>query len=163
MIAQLIKPTNPETVEIQKYEDSIFLAGSIENGRAEMWQKEVVKALEDFPITIYNPRRDNWDPSLEQRATNPTFNYQVNWEMNRLESAKSIFMYFAPGTYSPITLLELGAHMNSGKIIVCCPEGFYRKGNVEIVCQRNDIPFFHDLDSTIKKLTQNFDLFLKSA
>jgi len=27
MIAQEIKPTNPETIEVQKYEDSIFLAG----------------------------------------------------------------------------------------------------------------------------------------
>jgi hypothetical protein len=44
-------------------------------------------------------------------------------------------MYFDPNTLSPISLLELGLHAKSGKLIVCCPEGFYRKGNVDIVCQ----------------------------
>jgi hypothetical protein len=152
MIAQLIKPTSPDIFEVQKYDESIFLAGSIENGVAPEWQKDLIDALADLPITIYNPRRDNWNANLEQRASNPEFNYQVNWEMNRLEMVDTIFMYFAPGTYSPITLLELGAFMDSGKIIVCCPDGFYRKGNVEIVCQRNDIPFYHDLPSAIEKI-----------
>ena len=85
MIAQEIKPTSPDIFEVQQYEESVFLSGSIENGKAEMWQKDLVAALADLPITIYNPRRDNWNANLEQRASNPEFNYQVNWEMNRLD------------------------------------------------------------------------------
>jgi hypothetical protein len=148
MKAQIIKPTDKD---IQNNRLSIFLAGSIEMGAAEDWQTRVQNELAEFPITIFNPRRDEWDSSWEQRETNPQFNHQVNWEMNMLENASFIFMYFSPETKSPISLLELGLHAEDN-IIVCCPDGFWRKGNVEIVCSRNSIPLFNDLDSAIASL-----------
>jgi len=148
MKAQIIKPTDKD---IQNNRISIFLAGSIEMGAAEDWQTRVQNELAEFPITIFNPRRDEWDSSWEQRETNPQFNHQVNWEMNMLENASFIFMYFSPETKSPISLLELGLHAQDN-IIVCCPDGFWRKGNVEIVCSRNRIPLFNDLDSAIASL-----------
>ncbi len=40
---------------------NIFLAGSIELGQAEHWQKRVIDALSDKPIRFLNPRRDDWD------------------------------------------------------------------------------------------------------
>jgi hypothetical protein len=55
-------------------------------------------------------------------------------------------MYFHPETKAPISLLELGLHAASGKIIVVCPDGFWRKGNVEIVCTRYNIPMFNSLE-----------------
>ena len=42
---------------------------------------------------------------------------------------------FAPGTQSPISLLEMGLHARSGKLIVLAPEGFWRKGNVDITAR----------------------------
>jgi hypothetical protein len=66
--------------------------------------------------------------------------------MDSLDEADIIFMYFSPGTQSPISLLELGSYGGSGKMIVCCPDGFWRKGNVEIFCTRHDIPMFNDLE-----------------
>jgi hypothetical protein len=51
-------------------------------------------------------------------------------------------MYFVPGTISPISLMELGLFAN--KCVVYCPEGFERKGNVDIVCQRYNIPVYED-------------------
>ena len=47
-------------------------------------------------------------------------------------------MYFSPETKSPITLLELGIYAvaTPEKLLVCCPEGFWRKGNVDIVCAK---------------------------
>jgi hypothetical protein len=66
--------------------------------------------------------------------------------MNNLEDCDIIFMYFDPGTKSPISLLELGLHADSGKMIVVCPDGFWRKGNVDIVCTRFNIPLFNSLD-----------------
>jgi hypothetical protein len=50
---------------------SVFLAGSIEMGRAELWQDAVAAALRDEPLTILNPRRDDWDPRWEQSSANP--------------------------------------------------------------------------------------------
>ena len=54
-------------------------------------------------------------------------------------------MYLDPATKSPVSLLELGLHARSGKLIVCCPEGFWRKGNVDIVCQHHGVPQVADL------------------
>jgi len=51
-----------------------------------------------------------------------------------------------PATQSPISLLELGLYANSGKLTVICPDGFYRKGNVEVVCALYDIPLFNNIN-----------------
>lgn len=130
----------------------VFLAGSIEMGAAEDWQSELPKQFETANITFYNPRRDEWDSSWEQKQSASNFNDQVNWEMNKLEEAHIIFMYFSPETKSPISLLELGAYGSSGKMIVCCPDGFWRKGNVEIFCTRHNIPVFNKMEDAVGAL-----------
>lgn len=119
----------------------VFLAGSIEMGKAENWQTKVALELGKIPtVTILNPRREQWDNSWEQSITNPVFKEQVDWELDCLEVADLVIFYFDPNTKSPITLLELGMMSQTvrfGKqLIVCCPNGFYRKGNVDIVTDR---------------------------
>jgi hypothetical protein len=146
-----IKPDSKDLKEIQESSLKIFLAGSIEMGSAEKWASKVVKEIKDSFITksdivLFNPRRDSWDPTWEQSIHNPEFRYQVTWEMNMLELADIIFLYFLPETKSPISLLELGKHADSGKMIVCCPDGFWRKGNVEIVCARHSIPLYNNIN-----------------
>jgi hypothetical protein len=124
---------------------SLFLAGSIEMGVAEDWQTSLTKYISvpehnvkcDY---IFNPRRDDWDSTWH--ADSAAFKEQVSWEMTALDCASTIIMYFDPATKSPISLLELGLHADSGKIIVCCPKGFWRRGNVEMVCERFDIRLF---------------------
>lgn len=129
--------------------NSIFLAGTIDNGDSFDWQSEVIKTLNGFDITILNPRRKDWDSSWKQTIDDPQFNEQVNWELDALDKADFILMYFAPESKSPISLLELGLYANSNKLIVCCPDGFYRKGNVEIVCKRYGISLFNSLELMI--------------
>jgi len=133
---------------------SIFLAGSIEMGMAVDWQQSIADALYDIDgVQLLNPRRDDWDSSWAQTIENPQFAEQVRWELTALEKSDLIIYYFAPGTQSPISLLELGLYANHTKNIwVCCPEGFWRKGNIEIVCQRYMIPFFDDFDHMVDDL-----------
>jgi hypothetical protein len=125
----------------------VFLAGSIEMGKADNWQSKVEEAFGSRQdIALLNPRRDDWDNSWVQDINNPQFNQQVNWELNAMEAADLIIMYFLPGTHSPITLLEFGLHATSGKLVVCCPEGFWRKGNIDIVCKKYDVPQAIDVE-----------------
>lgn len=136
---------------------SMFLAGSIEMGAAEDWQQKLTAELADHNVTLFNPRRDNWDSSWEQSIDNPKFVEQVKWELSAIEQADVVVFYFDPATKSPITLLELGLCAYSQKIIVCCPEGYWRRGNVEIVCQRYGITFtdtFEDFVKQIKEIIQ---------
>jgi hypothetical protein len=131
----------------------IFLAGSIEMGAAENWQERVARELSDIPnLTILNPRRDDWDDSWVQSINNPQFRGQVEWEIAAQEIADVILMYFAPDTKAPVTLLEFGLFARSGKLIVCCPDGFWRKGNVEVVCKRFSVPLAEDLIDAVSRL-----------
>jgi hypothetical protein len=128
---------------------AIFLAGSIEMGWAEDWQSYVENALTDTIVTILNPRRDDWDASWTQSIDNQQFRQQVEWELSALTEADIIAMYFSPATKSPITLLELGLFGRTGKVIVCCPEGFWRKGNVDVVCAKYGIAQVTSLDELV--------------
>ena len=57
-----IKAPNP--LIMGKY--NIFLAGSIEMGTAENWQERLVRELASEDVTIFNPRRDDWDSSSNE-------------------------------------------------------------------------------------------------
>jgi len=113
----------------------VFLAGSIEMGVADNWQERLLARL-GHGVVALNPRRENWDASWKQSIDEPQFREQVEWELDGLERADLIAMWFAPDTKAPITLLELGLFARSGKVVVGCPNGFWRKGNIEIVCAR---------------------------
>lgn len=131
---------------------SVFLAGSIEMGAAIDWQSQLITALADLPITIFNPRRPDWDSSWKQAKDDPRFREQVEWELDHLDRADVIALYFDPATKSPISLLELGLHADDLKVICCCPEGFWRKGNVDIVCERYGVTQVDTLEELAKSV-----------
>jgi hypothetical protein len=135
---------------------SVFLAGSIEMGKAENWQERFVRETKDIEGIVYNPRRDDWDSTWVQSIDNPQFREQVEWELEKLETANVIVFYFDPNTMSPVTMLELGLHVRSSNIYICCPPGFWRKGNVDIVCAQWHIPMFENFDDLIEKFKNDF-------
>ena len=132
----------------------VFLAGSIEMGAAEDWQDAITAVLQDTSALILNPRRDNWDASWLQSIENANFREQVEWELNGLDAADIIAFYFSPGTKAPITLMEFGAcaAKSPEKMIVCCPEGFWRKGNVDILCARYNVQQVPSLTKLIEAI-----------
>ena len=148
-MARVLKPPSP--LNLTGDERSVFLAGSIEMGLAEPWQAVLEQALADLDVAVLNPRRDEWDASWETSIHNPPFREQVEWELEGLERASVVAMYFAPLTKAPITLLELGLFARSGKLLVCCPPGFWRRGNVEVVCARYGIPLVGDLSDLVRQ------------
>lgn len=133
----------------------VFLAGSIDMGKAENWQQRLECELADLDVVICNPRRDDWDSSWVQSIDNPQFNEQVTWELENIEAAHLVVFYFDPNGQAPITLLELGLALNSGpKVIICCPDGYWRKGNIEMVCDRYDLPLHNNIDDFIKSIKE---------
>lgn len=153
-MVHVIKP--PQSLDLDDWQRTIFLAGSIEMGMAEDWQQSVAQSLSHKDLILLNPRRENWDPSWKQTITNPDFREQVEWELAAQEQAAMIAMYFAPATKAPITLLELGLFARSDKLVVCCPHGFWRKGNVEVVCDRYQIPMVDSLNALIETIHHRF-------
>jgi hypothetical protein len=139
--------TPPQNIALRdRSMKSVFLAGTIDMGFSDDWQTQLGKWFLSNGYNIFNPRRKDWDSSWIQSYDNPQFSQQVKWELNALDKADWIVMYLAPESKSPISLLELGLHANSKKLLVVCPDGFYRKGNVEVVCSMYDIPLFNTID-----------------
>ena len=136
------------------YPKSIFLAGSIANDTAEKWQDKALEILNDTHYIVFNPRRAHWDSALEQKITNPEFKKQVDWELSHLQRAEFKLFYFDPNTQSPITLLELGlmATRIPKRCVVVCNEPFWRKGNVDIVCETYGVKQVDTLEEAIEWL-----------
>ena len=136
-------------------EMSLFLAGAIDNGKAVDWQEYVTEQLADVDnLIILNPRRDDWDPTWDCSKDNPKFAEQVNWELDGLNSCDLILMYFPANSIAPISLLELGILACSpydNKFVVC-DEGYHKKGNVDIVCDRYGVTQFDALDIAINHI-----------
>jgi hypothetical protein len=129
---------------------SVFLSGTVDMGTAADWRSPLTSLLSHQRITIINPLRDNWDESWKQDISNPEFKGQVAWELDYMEQADLIAIYLAPRSQSPVSMLEFGLHAKGGKVVVCCPEGFGRRGNIQIVCERFGIP----LVATIEELAE---------
>lgn len=123
----------------------VFLAGSIDMGGTTDWQAQLAHELADEGVVLLNPRREDWNPAWKPVAEEPEFRRQVEWELTALQRADVIAMYLAPGSQAPVSLLELGLHAGSGKVLLACPDGFWRKGNVDIVAQRYGIARYDSL------------------
>ena len=127
-----------------------FLAGTIDMGTGEDWQAEADSLFRTLPsgsYMLFNPRQEDWDASRPGEM-----DYQVNWELDHLEEADYIIMNFLPGSRSPITLLELGLHARSGKLLVVCPEEFYRYDNVRITCAKYGVGMCGSLEEAVMRI-----------
>ena len=147
-IDNVIHPHEYEPSDLRGW-TTVFLAGTIDNGASEDWQQTVAGKLagRDRQYLLYTPRQEDWHPEHEGEME-----YQVNWELEHMEKADFILMNFLPGSQSPITLLELGLHTRSGKLLVVCTPGFYRYDNVRITCERYGVPVFESLGEAIQAL-----------
>lgn len=125
----------------------IFLGGSIEMDEAERWQERIVRSFESKSVTFLNPRRDDWDKNIKQTCEDKNFRNQVNWELSGIMQSDLVVFYIDPNTKSPITLMEIGLAAGKGiNTIICCPDGFWRKGNVEMVCDRFGLKLIESFD-----------------
>jgi hypothetical protein len=133
---------------------AVFLAGSIEQGLAVDWQARVISELADLDCTVLNPRRPVWNASWVQDITNKEFETQVRWELDYIRTSTAVLMYLQPGTQSPISLLELGLLAGVGvRTVVVCPPGFWRRGNVQVLCSMfQHLELFDDLDLGIERI-----------
>ena len=146
----------PENYPTDSHKPIIFLAGSIDMGKAEDWQSSLCQELAELDVMFLNPRRRAWDSSWEQSKSNPLFREQVLWELDGLDRATCIVMHLTAQSKAPISLLELGLYATSGRLIISCELGFWRRGNVEIICERYKIPLYTSRKDIQKVLRHRF-------
>ena len=109
-----------------------------DEGKAEVNEAEYTRIF--LAGTIDMGKSIDW-----QKATCDWFR-----ALEHLEKADLIIMNILASSKSPITLLEMGLHMRSGKLHVICEPGFYRYDNVRITCNRYGVPLYHSMDEFLK-------------
>jgi len=153
---KVFKP--PHFENSSEYEGKkVFLGGSIEMGKAKDWQTEIQNTFKKDKVSFFNPRRDDWDNSWEQTIEDDNFRGQVMWELDHLLSADIVVFFIQGDTKSPISLMEIGLlalpHQNKEmKMLICCEEKFFRRGNIEVMAYKFDIPLVATLDELKKEL-----------
>ncbi|KAI0454469.1 hypothetical protein F5B21DRAFT_504371 [Xylaria acuta] len=155
--SQIIRAPSEEPVVGTK---TVFLAGTTGAVGNVDWREQLSASLSEYPITIFNPNRPDWDSTWREDITFDPYREQVMWELDKQAKADLVVVYFHPATLAPISLLEFGLSAQvQGKVIAIAPEGYARRGNVQIVCQKFGIEFLDTIDklheSIINKLSLN--------
>ncbi|KAI8803202.1 hypothetical protein BJ742DRAFT_830323 [Cladochytrium replicatum] len=143
---------------------TVFLAGSM----STEWQSHLVSriaqsALIRERVTFIDPRRRDWDSSWVEEYTEPQFREEVDWELDHLELADIVVMNYDPEAKAPVALLELGLMARSGKLVVCCPKGFWKRGNVQAVCVRYGLPLVESLENLESVLLEKLQEIIAKA
>ncbi|SPO01976.1 uncharacterized protein DNG_04649 [Cephalotrichum gorgonifer] len=126
---------------------SLFLSGGICKTDAADWRETLAASLSDLPVTIYNPDRPDWDSTWREDVDFAPYREQVLWELDKLDRADLVAVYFHPATQAPISLLEFGLFARvPGKVVVVCPVGYWKRGNVQIVCQKFGIEMLESIE-----------------
>jgi hypothetical protein len=137
---------------------SVFLAGTTSKVDKTDWREAISASLSELPITIFNPYRGDWDSTWREEIDFAPYREQVLWELDKQAKATLVVVYFHPATQAPVSLLEFGLSAQiPGKVIAVCPRGFWKRGNVQIVCQKYGIELLDDINelhqAIIKKLS----------
>lgn len=126
---------------------SIFLAGPTEIP----WRAGFIAALRQrltaTSATIFDPFQPNWDSTWREDVDeDPRFAAQVGWELAAQDRATALAVFFHADSKAPVSLLELGLCARSGKAVVGCEPGYWKRGNVQAVCRRYGVPLADSLD-----------------
>lgn len=143
--------TPPEYCNV-KSPRSVFLAGTIDLGASENWQVKAEELLVNSNLNVFNPRRPDWDLSTPQSIESEVFYGQVEWEHDHLRKADHIIFNFLKDSKSPVTMLEFGLMLATKPraCVVVCPEGFWRKGNIDVMCAIYGIRQVNTLEEAVE-------------
>ncbi len=142
----MIYTSKIELPEKKQTKDIVFLAGSIDLDLAGDWRKKVIEEMEDS-MHFFDPIRIDHDKLDDLKMKK-----HIEWELDALSLSDKILLNFSPNSKSPISLVELGLYVQSSKLIVVCPDQFYQRRYVEVLCDKYNTPFFDGLDKAIEYL-----------
>ena len=149
-----LRPDSPSPSPI-----TVFLSGAIDRNKAVSWREYVASKLNHLPVILIDPYRPDWNNTWREEATFEPFRRQVEWELDTMEAANIIVVHFTATEQAPISLLEFGLFARESrrdrKLLVMCPDGYWKKGNVQIVCARFGIPLLDDLDDLVNAIDAN--------
>ena len=133
---------------------SIFLAGTTTDTGGDDWRQTLIQSITNLPVTIFDPKRSDWDSTWKEDFSDERWVEQVQWELDMQEKADIVVVFFHGVSLAPISLLELGLCARSGKAFVCALSDYSKRGNVEAVCRRFGVPFTQTEDELRERLVK---------
>lgn len=155
---QRITPDTPSQAPL--HATTLFLAGPTDVPWREEFTPLLEKVLRDNPvtraisgITIFDPFQPAWDSTWkEDYDADPRFRAQTDWELDHQEAATLVVVYFDERAKCPVTLVEFGLCARSGRAVVGCQAGFWKRGSVQAVCARLGVPLEDTLEGLAKRV-----------
>ncbi|CAF3511095.1 unnamed protein product [Fusarium graminearum] len=135
MTSQAIVVMAPQSPNLGSQVASVFLAGTTTSTGNPDWRQVVTGALANYPITILNPNRPDWDSTWREDFSDNRWVEQVSWELDMQEAADIIVFMLHEVTEAPISLMELGLAVRTKSVIVCAHPNYRKRGNVDAVCR----------------------------
>lgn len=139
MPAVVLAPERPDLTGRR----TVFLAGTTSATGEADWRESLASALGgQLPpdtardIVLLNPKRDDWDSTWREDFRDARWAEQVQWELDMQDAAHLVVVFFHGVSPAPISLLELGLCVRSGRAVVCALDNYSKRGNVEAVCRR---------------------------
>lgn len=132
--------------EHQSKQPSIFLAGSMPTHGTANWRKQVEEVAGNH-YQLFDPTHPNHD-----QLNDADMLKHIQWEWKGLKMADKILFNFLPNAKSPISLIELGMSISSGKAIVVCPKEFYKWQYIDALCKETSTPIFSTLDEALNTI-----------
>lgn len=155
---QILTPNSPSSAQPLPNHHTVFLAGPTaipwrEPFLALLAASDLLSATDS--ITIFDPMQPKWDSTwTNDYAADANFRAQTDWELARLATAHTVVVYFDANNPAPVSLLELGLVAQSGRAVVACQRGFWKRGNVEAVCARLGVPLEEELEGLVKRVVE---------
>jgi hypothetical protein len=128
---------------------TVYLGGAIDMGKAENWQRQVIEDLDELDeLVLLNPRRS--------RFTEDTLDEQILWELKAMDAASTVLIWFPRNAKAPVSLLEAGLYMRSGKLIVGAEHGYFRRRNLEFTCHYYGVPLWDRLQDLVSEVKSRY-------
>lgn len=127
---------------------SLFTAGGITG--CPNWQAIVVEQLKETPLTLFNPRCEQF-PTHDPTAST----FQIQWEYDHLRKADAILFWFPCEMLCPIVLYELRAwSMTTKPLFVGVHPQYQRRQDVQIQTSlvRSDVAIIHSLENFMSQV-----------
>ncbi|KAK2614454.1 hypothetical protein N8I77_001277 [Diaporthe amygdali] len=129
---------------------SVFLAGPTEIAWREGFIAALKQRITTTSLTIFDPFQPKWDSTWKEDVdVDPRFKAQVEWELGSQDRATVVAVFFHGDSKAPVSLLELGLCARSGKAVVGCEPGYWKRGNVQAVCRRYGVPLADSLGGLV--------------
>uniref|UniRef100_L7J460 Uncharacterized protein n=1 Tax=Pyricularia oryzae (strain P131) TaxID=1143193 RepID=L7J460_PYRO1 len=141
--------------EVFGYQRIVYLAGSTTGSGTADWREALVGSLAHLPVTWVDPSRPEWDESWREDYDHEPFREHVKWELDMKRRADLVVVHLAASSRPSDGLLELGEMAGARRRCkVVCENGYQKRGDVVMLCQRHEIAVFGSVGELARDLAE---------